>query len=253
MPDEPESKPAAKQERRVFYFTEIRMAPQKNEPDRLTGHAAVFNSLSEDLGGFRETIRPGAFTRSIKDNPDIYALQEHDSRFPLARTGNGSLFLKEDRRGLAVDIRPTDTSYARDLMLNVREDLINKMSFAFSIVQENWTGGSKDQVREVQEVNLYEVSPVTFPAYSSTDLQARSALSAAGLEFEPLGGVLFKARHQVPLTTGERDLVKRSIQILTAYLTPEPSRTGRPEAKRTPLRSQKLTALQARLEKASRI
>src|SRR5689334_21821817 len=144
MPDETPSgteagalKPAL--ERRAFAFTQVEMRTSHTGTPRMVGHAAVFNSLSEplpQLGGAREVIRPGAFSKTIREQ-DVYALFNHDENMPLARSGNGSLFLKEDKRGLSVEIVPTDTTYARDLLTNMREGLINKMSFGFETVKDD--------------------------------------------------------------------------------------------------------------------
>jgi len=145
---------------------------------RLVGHAAIFNSLSEDLGGFRERVRPGAFTRSLSqisaDRP-VYALWNHDSNFVIASTNDGSLRLSEDERGLLADFEPIDTQIIRDLVVKpIRDGKVNKMSFAFEIQGEKWTTEDSTEVRDVLDADLYDVSPVVFPAYPTTDISART-------------------------------------------------------------------------------
>lgn len=147
----------------------------------LRGYAAVFNSLSEPIFGmFRERIAPGAFKRSIADGDhDVYALWQHDSSFPLARKSKGTLRLAEDKRGLAVEIDLPATSYGRDAAEAVRSGLVDKMSFGFGVPEggDRLTDERSEDgypIRELTDVELYEVSPVTFPAYPDTQLSARS-------------------------------------------------------------------------------
>src|SRR5690349_22655799 len=100
-------------ERRFFTATELRAA--LGTSPRIVGHAAVFTQLSEDLGGFREKIAPGALADTIK-NAVIRALWNHDPNSPLARSKNGTLKLSEDNTGLAIDAELPDTQFARDLL-----------------------------------------------------------------------------------------------------------------------------------------
>jgi len=150
----------------------------------LIGHAAVFNQVYETKW-FTEEIAAGAFKDSIAAGGDIAALWNHDSGMPLARVPD-TLHLSEDEKGLLARIKPTNTSYGRDLVENIRHGVVRKMSFGFQIEKEEAdTSGDKPHYR-ILKVKLWEVSPVTFPAYSQTDLQladdegrARSRLEAA--------------------------------------------------------------------------
>ena len=93
-------------ERRQFPMTEIRVSRATDDSaPMLAGHAAVFNTLSEDLGGFREIIAPGAFTKTLKD-ADVRALFNHDRNIVLGRNIAGTLRLAEDKNGLAIEIDP---------------------------------------------------------------------------------------------------------------------------------------------------
>jgi len=141
----------------------------------IIGHAAVFNSLSENLGGFRERIAPGAFAQSAQVD-DVRALFNHDANFVLGRNKAGTLKLSEDERGLAIRITPPDTSFARDLMVSLERRDITQMSFGFSVLVDGqtWEEDSDGMViRTLTNVRLYDVSPVTFPAYPQTDVAVR--------------------------------------------------------------------------------
>lgn len=136
----------------------------------LAGYAAVFDSLSEDLGGFREIVRPGAFSRSLRENPDVYALADHCADDRLARVKNGSLRLFEDDRGLRVEIDLPLTSLGRDIAEEVRSGLLDSMSFGFSCRADRWTNDPAGTLRELMDVDLFEVSVVTWAAYPATSI-----------------------------------------------------------------------------------
>jgi HK97 family phage prohead protease len=138
------------------------------------GHAAVFDSLSENLGGFRERIMRGAF-RNVLDQ-DVRLLVNHDPNLPLAR--GTALELTEDPTGLQVraQIR-ADLSYARDLRINLEEGNVTQMSFAFgSDVEDEWEEDEGGRlIRTIRKFgSLFDVSPVTFPAYPATDAGVRA-------------------------------------------------------------------------------
>lgn len=142
------------------------------------GHAAVFDSLSENLGGFRETIKRGAF-KDVLDQ-DVRLLVNHDPNMPLAR--GDALELTEDPTGLRVRaLIRSDLSYAKDLRINLEEGNVTQMSFAFgSDVEDDWTEADGVLVRTIKRFgSLFDVSPVTYPAYPATDagLRALSRLS----------------------------------------------------------------------------
>lgn len=160
-------------ERRSFTITELRA--KGKDGLTLTGHAAVFNQLSDDLGGFREKVRPGAFADTIQ-NDDIRALWNHDPNFVLGRNKSGTLSLKEDDRGLAIETTMPDSQFARDLSRTIARGDVDQMSFGFLVPPkgDDWRFEDGGIVRELLKVQLFDVSPVTFPAYPQTDVSARA-------------------------------------------------------------------------------
>ena len=143
----------------------------------LEGHAAVFNSLSEDLGGWRERIAPGAFDAVIGAE-DIYALWNHDPNFIIASTADKTLRLSQDGTGLLAEMDPMDTQTIRDLVVTpIKQGKVRKMSFAFDIPVggDEWVIEDGTEIRVIRKVGrLYDVSPVTYPAYPGTDISART-------------------------------------------------------------------------------
>lgn len=153
------------------------------ESDRgpvITGYAALFNVLSEDLGNFRETIKPGAFKDAIMG--DVRALWQHDPSYVLGRTTNGTLLLNEDYRGLRVEITPPDTTWARDAVTSIKRGDVSQMSFGFTMRRNNqddsWEASKEGQRRTIVRVDrLLDVSPVTFPAYPQTSIDVRTTIN----------------------------------------------------------------------------
>ncbi len=150
---------------------------------RLTGYAVVFNKRSQNLGGFVEEIAPGAVDRTLRSinggGGNVDALVDHrqETSTILGSTDSGLLRLKKDKYGLAVDITPPDTSWARDLMKTVRAGLVKGMSFAFRVFPDGqeWAEENGLLVRTVTDMEFSEVSVVVNPAYLQTEISARNA------------------------------------------------------------------------------
>lgn len=139
----------------------------KGENPVISGYAAVFGVLSEDLGGFREKILPGAFSRSLNEG-DQRALWNHNTNMVLGRRKSGTLELQEDETGLKFVIYPPNTVAGRDAVESMKRGDVDQMSFAFRAMKDDWSQVGKDVIRTLKEVELFEVSPVTFPAYPQT-------------------------------------------------------------------------------------
>lgn len=161
-------------EYRFFGAKEVRVT-RSGDTVTLDGHGAVFNSFSEDMG-FREIIRPGAFSATLKKNPDVRFLINHDG-LPLARTTSGTLSLTEDKIGLRfnakLDARDPDV---QRLVPKVERGDVSQMSFAFRTITDAWRVEDGVDVRELLELDLQDgdVSAVTYPAYQQTDIAVRS-------------------------------------------------------------------------------
>jgi HK97 family phage prohead protease len=140
----------------------------------LKGHAAVFDRMSEDLGGFTERIARGAFRKALDRHDDVRLLVNHDG-LPLARTKNNTLELREDPKGLHVYAELADTQMARDLRTLIARGDVDQMSFGFTIAQDRWDDMDGAAVRTIMEIgSLFDVSAVTYPAYTQTDVSMRA-------------------------------------------------------------------------------
>lgn len=140
----------------------------------IEGYAAVFDSLSVELFGFREKIAPGAFAESVESD-DIRALWNHNTDYVLGRKKSGTLRLWEDENGLRFEVDAPETSWGRDALTTVRRGDVDQASFLFRTLEDDWTIDDNEQlIRTLRKVKLYEVSPVTFPAYPATQVGARA-------------------------------------------------------------------------------
>lgn len=159
------------------------------------GHAAVFDRWSEDLGGFRERIQRGAFRKVLDTTPDVRFLFNHNPDMILARStvtnGPGMLELREDPKGLRTYAELAPTSFATDLRTLVKTGVVSQMSFGFTMRggSEVWAEGSDGLLERtiISFGGLFDVSPVTFPAYVQTDASMRAL--ACGIEFVTGGEV----------------------------------------------------------------
>lgn len=175
-------------EREVRVLTgqvELRAADGEGERPKVRGYAAVFNSESENLGSdnyqFREIIEPGAFSDVLQD--DVRALLNHDPNFILARSkgGEGTLSIGQDERGLWYEFDAPDTQAGRDLMESLKRGDIDQSSFSFTVTRDGQKWEEKQEgegptflKRTITKVaRLFDVSPVTYPAYPDATVALR--------------------------------------------------------------------------------
>jgi len=158
--------------------TEIKVEQREDAKPVISGYAIVFNKLSEDLGGFREQVAPGACTRAIQED-DIRAAFNHDPNYILGRNKSGTLQLAEDNKGVRFTIDPLpDTQWCRDLQVSIGRGDINQCSFKFSTIKDAWDNSTKNVVRTLQDIRLFDVSIVTYPAYPQTSVKVRDYINA---------------------------------------------------------------------------
>ncbi len=171
--DKEEKKSVDKQIEMRSYPTELRVDDSDEKP-KIRGYAAPFNQLSIDLGGFREKIKRGAFAKTIKES-DIVATRNHNDDLLLGRNKSGTLILEEDRKGLNFEIDPPDTTYTKDLIVSMERGDINQCSFKFRVIEDHWNNEDKNNIiRTLKEVELFDITIATGPAYPQTSAQYRS-------------------------------------------------------------------------------
>lgn len=157
---------------RQFSLTELRAL---EDDKKIQGYAAVFNSLSEKMFGFREKIAQGAFIKSLQSR-DVMALWSHDSSKILGSTKSKSLQIREDPKGLYFELSLPDTNIGNDAYKDIKRGDVTGMSIGFMVNSDTWEKGKEGEphIRTLNEIELHEISPVAFPAYSGTSVHARS-------------------------------------------------------------------------------
>ncbi len=147
----------------------------------ISGYASKYETLSKDLGGFKEIIKRGAFKNAI-NSADIIANINHDDKLILARSQN-NLTLKEDPIGLYFELDVPETTYGNDLLVNVRAGNVSKCSFAFTVKNDSWEKENGIPIRSIHEIRqLHDVAIVTIPAYEDTSVAIRSLKQIHGVD-----------------------------------------------------------------------
>jgi HK97 family phage prohead protease len=184
---------------RRFYEAPVGFEKRDDGVDEnvIEGYAAVFNKDSEDFGGWVERIAPGAFSDVLKDN--AVALFNHDMNYVLGRNGV-NVTLSEDQNGLKYTIKLPDTSFAKDLRQLIKDGIIHQSSFAFTVKEQRWTKPTKEGDRHVRTIDkikrLYDVSPVTTPAYPDASVGARS-FAEAKVDYGDIDSELIFIKHKI--------------------------------------------------------
>lgn len=178
-------------ERRMTPAGEIRIEERAGGGKMVSGYAAVFHRDGEAGTEYRlgtdivERIAPTAFNRAISEKHDARALFNHDPNMLLGRAGAGTLRLSVDQRGLKYEIDLPDTQVGKDVATSIARGDLAGSSFAFSIKGKDgqrFEKGKEHDVRNILDVDLYDVGPVTYPAYESTTTGLRSGDCADAFE-----------------------------------------------------------------------
>lgn len=184
---------------------EIR-ADSENDKPKIRGTAAVFNELSLDLGGFRERIMPGAFAKTLEEGSTKKAYWNHNSDRVLGSTKSGTLVLEERDGGLYFEIDPPE--WAAEHVESIERGDVDQMSFGFRTVKDRWAKDEDGRViRDLVEVQLFEVSPVATPAYPQTDAQVRS------VDGHRLQELIVQADHDLIDESGREELRSAIVEL----------------------------------------
>lgn len=155
--------------------------------EQIVGYASVFYDGSpgtefELYSNTVERVLPTAFDRAVSQRDDARALFNHDPNNLLGRLSAGTLRMMVDNRGLRYEIDPPDTQVGRDVLAMIRRGDLSGSSFAFEVTDEMWVKESGKRIRQIRGVKLYDVGPVTYPAYEATSTGLRSLIDANDLE-----------------------------------------------------------------------
>jgi HK97 family phage prohead protease len=146
----------------------------------IAGYAVVFNSLSTTLYDwgrrpFVERVDPVAFSKWLDEKPDIYAFWNHSDMYPLGRTGNNTLLIQRDERGLRFELQPSQTSWGRDALYSISRGDVTGVSMGFTVSEDRWERLPDGMaMRTLLRAELYEISPTVYPAYKSTSVSVRA-------------------------------------------------------------------------------
>lgn len=214
-------------ERMVLPMLEVRVDETGDRP-KIQGYPIVFDSWSvpirDWLGEFKEIVRQGAFTKTLRENKDIKVLWNHDTSKVLGRTKNNTATLTEDERGVFVTAEVPDTTFGRDAIESVRRGDVDQGSFMFRVVTDKWSTDGGMEAREVIEASLLEASfGVTFPAYSDTSSNVRSAFHQAGIDMRDVNNLLRRLNRGEEANGQELTVIRETIDFLQDYLPDGPA------------------------------
>lgn len=173
--DNSRSNEASPIERRILSVDDVELRVTDGDEPKIKGYAAKYGKWSLDLGGFTERIRAGAFDEAL-ENSDVRALKNHDPNLLLGRTTSGTLQLKSNSVGLGMEIDPPDTNTGRDIIEEIRRKDITGCSFSFITAEDDWKYNEDGSVERtiIKVAELFDVGPVTYPAYPDTTVAVRS-------------------------------------------------------------------------------
>ncbi len=206
-------------ESRMVKGIEIREAkPGSGSVGTIVGYAATFNELSLDLGGFREKIAPGAFKASLARGDDVRALIDHNPERIIGRRTSGTLRIVEDDKGLAVEIDLPDTQAGRDILASIKRGDVSGQSFSFYTIGQDWKRDPATNLweRTLLVADLVDVGPVTFPAYPTTSIAARSiaeVFKRATHTTAPAGPMSTEAKARRDALIGQQRALRARVEL----------------------------------------
>jgi len=195
---------------------EVEIREREDGGVTLSGYAAVFDQETVLWDSFREVVRRGAFGRAIREQQDTVCEWAHGrgGDLPLARVKAKTLRLSEDDKGLRYEADLPDTQIARDLVTSIKAGNVRGSSFSFRVQKETWTEAKGVMpLRELIDLDLFDVSPVTRPQYEGTSVGVRSAAdvfedwiqSRDGQEPEPKDAQLERSEQELAFAQAEQD------------------------------------------------
>ncbi len=198
--------------RELVFNAEIRAG----DGNTITGVAAVYNSQSEDMG-FIEVLQPGCFAKSLRENPAIKSLYNHNPDLVIASRANGTLILTDTPTWLQFTATPTAEFRNTTYFASIRRGDVNQMSFMFLATIDKWSVDQNGQkIRTIIEAKLFEVSPVCFPAYTASSVAVRGKVAdlARSLSLRARG----PGAEGSKLTKSEKDELRAILTIIQSIL-----------------------------------
>lgn len=198
---------------------EVRSA-EDNETRSIESCAAVYDSWSQIINGwFIECIEYGAHEESIIQD-DIRGLFNHDPNLILSRNVANTMSLRTDQNGLHYKMELGNQQYSNDLIESVKRGDISQNSHSFQVLEDVWgtkdIGGIKYQSRTIKKAALFDVGPVTFPAYLDAEgIKTRNLFQESKLDFRALNIVISKIQYGQSPDKSERQLIKDTISYLS--------------------------------------
>ena len=162
-----------KREQLYLPARELRVQTSPDGSRIISGFAIVYNSPSQDLGGFTEIVAPSAVAESLRNSPDVLCLRDHDVSILLGRTTSKTLTLTDEPAGLRFSCRLPDTTQASDLAASIDRGDLSGVSFGFVTEEDKWVADADGNVvRTLLKISLFEISPCSFPAYSASSVRS---------------------------------------------------------------------------------
>ena len=207
-------------EERTWALSDVEVRDKDGGGFHFRGYAAVFDKDSEPLP-FIESIKPGAFARSLREmKRPVKLFHNHNQDILLGNTRAGTLTLVEDGRGLLSEADLPDNEWGRPVADGIRRKDIDSMSFGFTTLRDAWN--DEGTRRELVEVRLHEVSIVSgFPAYTQTSASVRALANRLEANADALAAAIEALRSGVPLTAEHSVLIEAALASLR--IAPEPA------------------------------